>query len=56
MSEELQEEELLALEAIFEDDENYTKISDREIHYKVKSEDGAGLRNATSFFYFQVNP
>merc|ERR1712098_1006347 len=55
MSEELQEEELLALEAIFEDDENYTKISDREIHYKVKSDDGDTNKNFLVIFKWPDN-
>lgn len=42
---ELQEEELEALDAIFEDDENYEKKSDTEIQYKIKSEDGDTNKN-----------
>ena len=33
------------MDAIFEDDENFKKVSDREIHYKIKSEDGDTNKN-----------
>ena len=42
---ELQEEEHEALEAIFEDDENFKKVSETNVQYKIKSEDGDTNKN-----------
>ena len=49
---ELQEEELEALDAIFEDDESYEKISETEFSYKINPEGYRGLIEVTIFKHF----
>ena len=54
-NQELQEEELEALDAIFDGDEFYEKVSDTEINYKIKSEDGDTIKNFLINFKWGAN-
>ena len=46
---------LEALDAIFDGDENYEKVSDSEINYKIKSEDGDTIKNFLINFKWSEN-